>query len=33
MNELCSVLKHLQDEYWLERRVASDRVREYVLNV
>jgi hypothetical protein len=32
LNEQRSALKHLQDEYWLERKTTSDRVREYVLN-
>jgi hypothetical protein len=32
LNELCDSLKHLQDDYWLERSTISNRVREYVLN-
>jgi len=30
--EMRGVLKHLQEEYWLEPKTTSDRVRGYVLN-
>lgn len=32
LNELCDSLKHLQDEYFLGRKVTSERIRGYVLN-